>query len=202
MRIYQQDQAAAEQRAITQPQDSHTGATTEEPAAPQVQLEITRGRARHKMRKVNSPVFLIGSDAECDLVLGDPTFASVHLYLFVREDSIFLRAIQSTPEVRVNNALFRAGEIYDGSRIAMGGYEFRIHVSQQHPGSRKTPRPESDGRYIPFHGNHEDPQGVQAVRRLLRDIRMDITAGKLSVYDGPQLGSTKLPAYLGNRDSA
>jgi len=210
MRIFQQERATSNLMSSSPvPAEAESPADTQKPAAtsaepyiPQVQLEISRGRARCKMRKVNSPVFLIGADAECDLVLGDPTCAGVHLYLFVREDGVFLRAIARTPEVRVDGALFRAGEIYDGNRIAMGGYEFCVHVSESHPGSRKTPDTETDGRYIPFYGSHEDPQGVQAVRRLLRDIRMDITAERLSVYSGPQLGASNLPAYLGDRNSA
>jgi len=197
MRIFKQDSVKPGSIASDKPRPQADAA-----GRAQVQLEITRGRARRKMRDVTSPVFLIGADAECDLVLGDPSCAGVHLYLFVREDGVFLRAIARTPEVRVNGEIFRAGEILDGSRIAMGGYEFCVHVKDSGPGSRKKAPADKDGRYIPFAGNHDDPQGVQAVQRLLRDIRMDITREKLKVYTGPQLGAMQLPAYLSHRDTA
>ena len=41
---------------------------------PQVELEITRGRVRNRVRPMRGATFLIGSGRHCDLVLGDPQF--------------------------------------------------------------------------------------------------------------------------------
>ena len=49
-------------------------------SSPKVQLEIVRGQARHKIRPVDVPVFLIGTAEDCDMVLGDFQFPeSIHV---------------------------------------------------------------------------------------------------------------------------
>ena len=63
-------------RLMHEPHFFHNRQTPRQPhifaGAPSVELVITSGRARKRIRRVVGPVFLIGSSMDCDLILGDP----------------------------------------------------------------------------------------------------------------------------------
>lgn len=103
---------------------------------PQVELEITRGNARSKLRRIDQPVYLIGTSPDCDMVLGDPQFADVHAYLMVDCSEVTLRHIACGPEVTVNGSPVRQAILLDQARIRTGSYEFRIHIR-----APRLPRP-------------------------------------------------------------
>lgn len=118
-----------------------------------VSLVIERGEARNRIRDVNGPLFLIGSNEDADLVLGDSQFTEYHAYICVRGDEVTLRHLGNPPEVTVNGRIVRWGELRDGDRLRMGPYQFRIAITpvaemtepptaghgEQHPPSAATP---------------------------------------------------------------
>jgi pSer/pThr/pTyr-binding forkhead associated (FHA) protein len=95
---------------------------------PEVSLEIVRGAAQRRMRLVKPPVYLIGSAADCDLVLGDASFPAVHTYLYVTATGISCRHIGEGPKLLVNQQAIEAGRLADGDRLRLGSYEFVVHV--------------------------------------------------------------------------
>ena len=102
------------------------------PILPQVELEIVRGTARFRRRPVDVPVFLIGTAADCDLVLGDPQFAEVHTYLLVGPQGVSVRHLGFAPNLSVNGKTVHAANLTDGDRLRLGTYEFRLRVRSQH----------------------------------------------------------------------
>ena len=96
---------------------------------PEVRLQIVRGRARHKIRKVCHSAFLIGSGPDCDLVLGDPQFADVHSCLLVTPRGVAIRHLGFEPILTVNGMPANKMELRHNNRIRTGPYEFRIHIS-------------------------------------------------------------------------
>ena len=106
--------------------DSTNQRTTRDSA--QVVLEILRGRARHKYRRVHAPVFLIGKALDCDLVLGDPLFPDLHTYLFVNERGVTARYLGNGPLLEVDGVMQVACELKNLCLLKLGTYEFRVHV--------------------------------------------------------------------------
>jgi pSer/pThr/pTyr-binding forkhead associated (FHA) protein len=94
-------------------------------------LEITRGRARRRLREVRVAAFLIGAAKDCDLVLADPRFPDVHAYLVRHPDGVALRYLGSKPVLTVNGRLLRHARLADGDRIETGGYEFTVRIRPQ-----------------------------------------------------------------------
>ena len=89
-------------------------------------LEIRRGRAAHLHRPVREPLFLVGTSPDCDMVLGDAQFASVHFYLLSRNGHTSLRRVVSAPELTVNGKELPSAILSDGDRIRTGSYEFLV----------------------------------------------------------------------------
>jgi len=117
-----------------------------------VVIEIRRGRARQLVRKVQAPVYLIGSGRDCDLVLADDQFPAVHAYVYVRRDSLSLRQIGDGPEITVNGCPVRWTSLVDGDRIRTGPFEFRVAVQthsskvpMEQPGKSGAASPKSKG---------------------------------------------------------
>lgn len=95
---------------------------------PSVELEITRGQARRRVRKVDVPVFLIGTADDCDLVLGDPQFPEVHSYLFLSAEGVWIRHMGSEPAIAVEGRLVKSAQLCDGDHVRTGAYEFRVSI--------------------------------------------------------------------------
>lgn len=98
------------------------------PLGVKVELLIVRGEAVRKVRTIETPLYMIGTAVDCDLVLGDPQFSPYHAYLHTRGEGTSFRHMGRSPEVTVNGRVFRWGEVLDGDRIRMGPYEFHIRV--------------------------------------------------------------------------
>ncbi len=107
---------------------------------PEVTLEIARGNAHRRLRHVKPPVFLIGAAADCDLVLGDPQFPSVHTYLYVTKAGVSVRHIGDGPELMVNGEAVESSPIADGDRLLLGTYEFIVRVHGQPTGDERGSR--------------------------------------------------------------
>lgn len=135
--------------------------------APNVALEVTRGTAKRLIRKVESPVFLIGSASDCDLVLSDQAFPEVHTYLFLNESGVTIRRIAPEPEVMINNEPCETGELGDGDLLQLGPYEFRVYISPSNDPSRKS---RLDERHI-FSQPTESAEKKCNIEPLLDDIR-------------------------------
>jgi len=95
---------------------------------PKVELEITRGRAKHKLRRVEDATYLFGSGSECDLVLGDPQFPEVHGYILVTPEGVSIRHLGADPVLTVESQPVTSAALAHNDRIRTGPYEFRIHV--------------------------------------------------------------------------
>jgi hypothetical protein len=137
---------------------------------PRVELQILRGRARNKLRRIEVPVFLIGSARDCDLVLADADFPDVHTYLYVNRGGVSVRRIAESPALSVDGREVQAAAIVDGQKLQIGRYEFAIRID--HPLKLRSPEDEPDPAErtgcceIPA----EHP-GLSLVRALLDDIR-------------------------------
>jgi type III secretion system (T3SS) inner membrane Yop/YscD-like protein len=105
-----------------------------ESAEPRVQLEIVRGRARHKMRQVPTRAFLIGTATDCDLVLGAPAFPAVHAYVLRSAQSVTIRWLGEGPELLVNgHVALESSPLADRDLVKCGPYEFRFHIRWPQP---------------------------------------------------------------------
>lgn len=126
---------------------------------PVVELEITRGQARRRVRKVEVPVFLIGTADDCDLVLGDPQFPEVHSYLFLSAEGVWIRRLGSEPAISVEGRLVKSAQLCDGDHMRMGAYEFRVSI-----GSPKLWEGD-DGFHDRTHDGAPSGRFAQAARR-------------------------------------
>jgi hypothetical protein len=147
---------------------------------PNVALEITRGRARHKRRDVRSAAFLIGSAPDCDLVLGDARFDELHSYLFLSERKVTIRRLGSGPPLSVGDHNVSATTLDDADCVQIGPYEFQVSIrwpqGQQH---ERTPRG--------VMGQMNDSlDNDRALERLLRDIERASAAPAVRLFVGEQ----------------
>ena len=92
-------------------------------------LEIRRGLAKRRERQITQPVFLVGANPDCDMVLGDPQFAPIHFYLLYRHGRTSFRCVDNTPDVTINGSPKRAAPVHDGDRIRTGSYEFVVRAA-------------------------------------------------------------------------
>lgn len=119
---------------------------------PQVEREIRRGRAQHRLRPVDGPVFRVGTSPDCDKVLGGLQFPATHLYLLVTRDGVLLRHLGAPPEVTVNGGHVESTVLRHGDRIRTGPLELAIAI---HSGRRPN-RPEMSPRTT----SHQEAQGL------------------------------------------
>lgn len=93
-------------------------------------LEIRRGRAKNLERSVLEPVFVVGANQECDMVLGDQQFAPIHFYLLQRDGHATIRKVGFRPDISVNgNEIDRSAVIQNGDRIRTGPFEFVVKAA-------------------------------------------------------------------------
>ncbi len=140
------------------------------PEEPSVELVITSGRARKRIRRVVGPVFLIGSSMDCDLILGDPLVPSVHSYVLMTASGVRLRHLGEPPEIRVNRQVLEVTQLEDQDQIDIGPFSFLVRLDwpaeSRHlpsfaadaPLSRRT-RPSPSGRSV------ESTRGTAQIRR-------------------------------------
>ncbi|QDU98546.1 FHA domain-containing protein [Lignipirellula cremea] len=151
------------------PQATSNSLTQEE--TPGVFLEILRGQARQKIRQVEEAVYLIGSASDCDLVLADPQFPDVHVYLYLKPDEVTMRVLGEGPVAAVNGEPVLTARLHDGDHLRTGPYEFCVHIGAQ-PGPRKKKPSTPSVRPHSLNFVYQvDPRGKAAVDRLLADVR-------------------------------
>ncbi|MHB0955298.1 MAG: FHA domain-containing protein [Pirellulaceae bacterium] len=98
-----------------------------------MELLITAGRARQRIRRVTGPVFLIGSSMDCDLILGDALVPSVHSYILVTAQGVRLRHLGAAPEIRVNGQPFDRVQLEDRDQIDIGQFSFTARIQAPVP---------------------------------------------------------------------
>lgn len=147
---------------------------------PNVALEITRGRTRHKRRDVRSVAFLIGSAPDCDLVLGDARFDELHSYLFLSERKVTIRRLGGGPPLSVGDQNVSAATLDDADRVQLGPYEFQVRIRWPHGQQQeRTPRG--------VLGQMNDSlDNDRALERLLRDIERVSAAPPVRLFVGEQ----------------
>lgn len=137
---------------------------------PRVELEIVRGRAKNRRRRIEVPVFLIGSANDCDLVLADTEFPEVHTYVYVTPQGVSVRRLGEGPELTVDGCRVQNSPLRHGQRLAIGNYEFTVHVDAPHDGG-KQPASEQPATFAARIPVCVDEAGIAEVRALLGDIR-------------------------------
>jgi hypothetical protein len=153
---------------------------------PRVLLEIRRGAARHRLRPVLGPVYLIGTSAECDLVLADPQFPEIHAYLLVSDEGVLLRYLGIGPEITVDGRPVEAVQLLDGDRLRTGPFEFRVHIGAgpTGPGAKaafeKRPRPTAWRRPSTL-----PPSPAALVRALLAEVRARLALSEVPLAQPP-----------------
>jgi hypothetical protein len=97
---------------------------------PKVELEITRGRARQRVRPIDGLAFLVGAADDNDLVLADPQFPDSHSYLLRSPLGLTLCWLGEGPEITVNGApVLSTALVPADARLRTGPYEFRIRLA-------------------------------------------------------------------------
>jgi hypothetical protein len=108
------------------------------PKFPRVQLEITRGRARDRIRQVPGHTFFIGSGSDCDLVLGDDHFPELHSYLLLTPQAVVIRHLGRPPGLCIDGRPHSRATLTDQTQIQIGPYEFTIHIVAGQQPARAT----------------------------------------------------------------
>lgn len=145
-------------------------------------LEIVRGQARRMFRPLSGPVFMIGTAADCDLVLADPEFPETFLYLYLKAGQVTIRRLGVGPELFVDEMETDSADLRVGSLLEFGPYAFRLAVeTSDDAGPDRGP----DG---PDDGNDDEPflaadysawefdetTALDKVRALLADVRASL----------------------------
>jgi hypothetical protein len=146
---------------------------------PAIVLEITRGRAKHLRRVVHTSVFLIGTAADCDLVLGDLRFPEVYGYLFVSPDRVTIRRLGMGPELFVGGQTVTCAELADLDTVGMGPYEFRVLIERPQAATRGRQSQGATMETAATPIRHE-----WAMQRLLKDVECHAPAPRLSLFTG------------------
>lgn len=156
---------------------------TQQGSRPRVELEILRGRAKNKIRRVDVPVFLIGSASDCDLVLADKLFPEVHTYLYVTPEGVSVRRLGTGPDLMIDDQVVQSSPVADGQVLRVGKYEFAVHVAT---GSKRDVAPVQEASPPVESLLPTEHAGVAMVRALLEDVKamLRVEAG-LKLYIEP-----------------
>ncbi|HEV3302970.1 MAG TPA: FHA domain-containing protein [Planctomycetaceae bacterium] len=93
-----------------------------------VTLEIGRGRTEHRKRPVESPRFLIGSSARCDLCLGGVEIPPLHSMICTNGAEVWLEAMSDSPELLVNGRPEKSVRLKDQDRVRIEPFELIVHL--------------------------------------------------------------------------
>ncbi|WP_425614346.1 FHA domain-containing protein [Anatilimnocola sp. NA78] len=161
-------------------------------------LAIVRGQARQMFRPIDGPVFMIGTAADCDLVLADSEFPETYLYIYQKENAITVRRLGVGPELYVDEMAVDATELKLGSLIEFGPYAFRLaEESAENPGNDDGPggpdRSDDDEPFLPADFSAwelNESAAVDKVRALLADVHASLLAEReqqtLRLFGGSQ----------------
>lgn len=98
-----------------------------------VSLVVASGAHQGKVIPINSPQFIIGREAQCNLRPASQAISKKHCGIIVRGESVVLVDFGSTNGTLVNDVLVRGEEVpvEDGTLIMVGPLDFRLRVEQQ-----------------------------------------------------------------------
>ena len=156
------------------------------PAAPRVSLEILRGRVRERRREIAGKVYLIGSAADCDLVLGDARFPEAYAYVLVSGSQVTIRRLGAGPLLAVCGQQVETAEVFHGDVLEFGPFELRVIID--HPPRRTR---HGQGVSLDEADEHHDDDGqeeaVDEVQALLADVRQALAdrSASLRLYQEP-----------------
>ena len=89
-------------------------------------LEITNGRTKFPRRPVFAGRFLIGSDAECDLSIGDMSIPTIHSMLIARPDRVVIAPFTDDVELYINEKrIVSTYELSSGDEVAIGAVKLK-----------------------------------------------------------------------------
>ena len=138
--------------------ETPVGTEAEFAPLPQAHIEILTGNARYPIRPIFNPLFLIGSGADCDLVLASPNLAEIHSCLALTENGITWKCLVDTPLPQISGRDVRVAGVNNGDIVRLADFEFKIHLctteAARDEWTADAPTSEyefSDGVQTPFH---------------------------------------------------
>ncbi|MCL4205004.1 MAG: FHA domain-containing protein [Pirellulaceae bacterium] len=101
-----------------------------------VTLTVSEGNPRAVV--VDSPEFLIGRAADCDLRLRNPWISRHHCLLTIQDDQVFVRDLRSINGTGVNNQVL-VGErpLRDGDDLWLAATPIRVRIQSDRDSWRK-----------------------------------------------------------------
>lgn len=110
-----------------------------EPAAPELFLEIARGRTAQPQRPIPGDRFLIGSGDWCDLCLGGKNIPTLHSVIHRDGEHIWIDAVANGPELKVDGIATTFAELTPGSEISIGSFQLKLHRRTAAKAATATP---------------------------------------------------------------
>jgi hypothetical protein len=156
--------------------DQHSLPARRHLPATRVSFEITRGRARERLRPVSGKVFLIGTASDCDLVLGDLSFPESYAYVFVAGEKVTIRWLGG-PELLLGGEPIQSAELFHGDLVEFGPFQLRVLIEPSPARDRDLDR-ENVFAFPTPQDMTERLEALDEVRSLLVDIRREIGALK------------------------
>ncbi|MEK6247063.1 MAG: FHA domain-containing protein [Planctomycetales bacterium] len=127
-----------------------------------VQITITSGRTRQRVRHIQGSSYFLGSDRHCDLVLEDNRYPPLYALLLVRQQGVILRHLGQGPDLIIDGQPIRREFITADVCIRTGPYTFNLGLNIK-----------TEAQSIRLHPQTDPPQLQQLIQqasRLLSDI--------------------------------
>lgn len=91
-------------------------------------LEIIRGRARHRVRWLDTDTFLIGSAPDRHLVLADAAVPSLHSFIYRTKSRLVVCHLGAEPPLLINGYRTTRMALEAGDRMTVGPFELAVHL--------------------------------------------------------------------------
>lgn len=132
-----------------------------------------------RQRPVTTPVYLIGTADDCDLVLGDPQFPQLHTYLFVTRDGVTARFLGDGPALSVGGRSVETVALKDRDHLVAGSYDFVIRI--KYPDRLKNSDSQEREWYETVE-HHYRSAVTNDVYALLDDVRLFVKEDRSTVH--------------------
>jgi hypothetical protein len=156
-------------------------------------LEIGRGRTEHRKRPVESPRFLIGSSARCDLCLGGVEIPPLHSMICTNGAEVWLEAMSDSPELLVNGRAEKSVRLKDQDRVRIEPFELIVHLPANTSVARSAPsetpqsaEQESKSAEPSELSAHELVERIEAATQLVNDFEQRNRLGMESLLSAVQ----------------
>lgn len=93
---------------------------------PLVTFNIVKGQTRYRTRHIFKNRYLIGSDENCDLQLGDSNIPKLHSILLYDGQAVKFEAIAESPMTFINNQKRSEAILTEGDFVKIGKFEMQI----------------------------------------------------------------------------